>query len=322
MSDDPDMSGVPVVSDDPDCAGCLLGCAPMTVLVRTRAELAAALRPLRRRHLVPTMGALHAGHAALIDAAGPHAVVSVFVNPLQFGEAADLARYPRTLAADLDLCASHDVAVLWAPSVDDVYGAGAPSVTVSAGPLGAAYEGASRPGHFDGMLTVVAKLFGVVRPDAAWFGQKDAQQLALVRRMVTDLDLGVAVHEVPTVRDPDGLALSSRNVYLSAEQRRAAPSVHRALESIVSAIRAGETDPDRALRAGVGLLEAPLAWEYLALVDPVHFAPSESVRPAIVIAAARADALRLLDNELVPDLAGVVPILTPPRITIGTGRLA
>lgn len=285
MSDDPDMSGVPVVSDDPDCAGCLLGCAPMTVLVRTRAELAAALRPLRRRHLVPTMGALHAGHAALIDAAGPHAVVSVFVNPLQFGEAADLARYPRTLAADLDLCASHDVAVLWAPSVDDVYGAGAPSVTVSAGPLGAAYEGASRPGHFDGMLTVVAKLFGVVRPDAAWFGQKDAQQLALVRRMVTDLDLGVAVHEVPTVRDPDGLALSSRNVHLSAAERTAALALSRA-------VHAGSLEGARAELAG----ERGIDLDYVDLVDAVDFTPSETGR---LIVAARVGNTRLIDNAVV-----------------------
>lgn len=257
----------------------------MTVLVRTREELAAALRPLRHRHFVPTMGALHAGHAALLDAAGPGAVVSVFVNPLQFGEAADLARYPRTLAADLALCTSRDVAVVWAPSVADIYAGGQPSVTVSAGPLGAAYEGASRPGHFDGMLTVVAKLFGVVRPEAAWFGQKDAQQLALVRRMVGDLDLGVDIREVPTVREPDGLALSSRNVHLSPAERSAALALSRAVRSGSLALARAEL----ATAAGIDL-------DYVDLVDPATFTPSETGR---LIVAARVGSTRLIDNAVI-----------------------
>ena len=259
----------------------------MTQLVHTRRELAAALERLPRRHFVPTMGALHAGHAALVDAAGPGAVVSVFVNPLQFDEAADLDRYPRTLDADVALAEAHGAAVVWAPAVDDVYVGGRPTVTVKAGPVGAAYEGASRPGHFDGMLTVVAKLFGIVRPDRAYFGQKDAQQLALVRRMVRDLDLGVEVVEVPTVRDADGLALSSRNRFLSPVERRAALALSRA-------VAASSLDEARAILDGAAEIDV----EYVDLVDPDTFEPAEG-RGRLVVAA-RVGSTRLIDNaELV-----------------------
>ncbi|MYX75564.1 pantoate--beta-alanine ligase, partial [Streptomyces sp. SID3915] len=207
-----------------------------TTLLRTAAELDALTRPAgARRAVAMTMGALHDGHATLIRAArkavGPEGqvVVTVFVNPLQFGEAADLDRYPRTLDADLALAAGAGADAVFAPSVDEVYPGGDPQVRIVAGPMGERLEGASRPGHFDGMLTVVAKLLHLTRPDAAFFGQKDGQQLALVRRMVRDLNFGVDIVAVPTVRDPDGLALSSRNRFLSADERRTALALSRAL---------------------------------------------------------------------------------------------
>src|SRR3954453_6757364 len=204
-----------------------------TRLVRSRAELAEARAAMPGRvGLVPTMGALHGGHLANIEAArrrAEHTVVSIFVNPLQFDQAADLARYPRSLAADLALCEQAGVDLVWAPDVDTVYRGGQPEVRVAAGPLADQLEGPSRPGHFDGVLTVVAKLFASIQPDLACFGEKDYQQLTLIRRMVLDLDLPVEVVGVPIVRDPDGLALSSRNVFLSTAQRAQALSLSRAL---------------------------------------------------------------------------------------------
>ncbi|MFD0270749.1 pantoate--beta-alanine ligase [Streptomyces sp. NPDC127106] len=187
------------------------------------------------RAVVMTMGALHEGHATLIrsarEQAGPEGqvVVTVFVNPLQFGANEDLDRYPRTLDADLELAAGAGADAVFAPAVDEVYPGGDPQVRISAGPMGTRLEGATRPGHFDGMLTVVAKLLHLTRPDLALFGQKDAQQLALIRRMVTDLNFPVEVVGVPTVREEDGLALSSRNRYLSAPERRTALALSRAL---------------------------------------------------------------------------------------------
>ena len=198
------------------------------LLASTREELSAALAPRRRSGepvaLVPTMGALHEGHAALLRAArqaagsGP-VVASIFVNPLQFAPGEDLDRYPRTFEADLDLCGREGVDVVFAPAAAEVYPDGEPLVTVEPGPLAAELEGASRPGHFRGVLTVVAKLFGLTRPDLAMFGEKDYQQLVLVRRMSRDLCLGVDVVGVPTVREADGLALSSRNRYLGPDER-------------------------------------------------------------------------------------------------------
>lgn len=188
-----------------------------------------------RRAVVMTMGALHEGHATLVRTAreqvGPegHVVVTVFVNPLQFGANEDLDRYPRTLDADLALAEEAGADAVFAPAVDEVYPGGDPQVRISAGPMGERLEGATRPGHFDGMLTVVAKLLHLTRPDLAFFGQKDAQQLALIRRMVTDLNFPVEVVGVPTVREEDGLALSSRNRYLSPVERRVALALSRAL---------------------------------------------------------------------------------------------
>ncbi|MER5932656.1 pantoate--beta-alanine ligase [Streptomyces sp. NPDC002054] len=188
-----------------------------------------------RRAVVMTMGALHEGHATLVRAAREHAgpdgqvVVTVFVNPLQFGAGEDLDRYPRTLDADLRIAEDAGADVVFAPAVDEVYPGGHPQVRISAGPMGTLLEGATRPGHFDGMLTVVAKLLHLTRPDTAFFGQKDAQQLALIRCMVTDLNFPVGIVGVPTVRESDGLALSSRNRYLSAPERRTALALSRAL---------------------------------------------------------------------------------------------
>ncbi|NEB00735.1 pantoate--beta-alanine ligase [Streptomyces sp. SID13726] len=203
-------------------------------LLRTADELRARTRA-GRRAVVMTMGALHDGHATLVrtarEIAGPdgEVVVTVFVNPLQFGAGEDLDRYPRTLEADLKIAEDAGADVVFAPSVDEVYPGGEPQVRVSAGPMGERLEGAVRPGHFDGMLTVVAKLLHLTRPDIALYGQKDAQQLALIRRMVRDLNFGVEIVGVPTVREDDGLAMSSRNRYLKPQERRTALALSRAL---------------------------------------------------------------------------------------------
>ncbi|MFH8978413.1 pantoate--beta-alanine ligase [Streptomyces sp. NPDC017890] len=204
------------------------------VLLRTADELHARARN-GRRAVVMTMGALHEGHATLIrtarDLVGTdgEVVVTVFVNPLQFGAGEDLDRYPRTLDADLEIAGQAGADAVFAPAVDEVYPGGEPQVRVTAGPMGERLEGASRPGHFDGMLTVVAKLLHLTRPDLALYGQKDAQQLALIRRMVRDLNFGMEIVGVPTVREEDGLALSSRNRYLSVRERRTALALSQAL---------------------------------------------------------------------------------------------
>ncbi|GGN73867.1 pantothenate synthetase [Streptomyces albiflavescens] len=205
-----------------------------TALLRTADELHARTRA-GRRAVVMTMGALHEGHATLIRTAREIAgdqgevVVTVFVNPLQFGQGEDLDRYPRTLDADVKIAEQAGADVVFAPAVDEVYPGGEPQVRISAGPMGERLEGAVRPGHFDGMLTVVAKFLHLTRPDIALFGQKDAQQLALIRRMVRDLNFGVEILGVPTVREEDGLALSSRNRYLSTTERRTALALSQAL---------------------------------------------------------------------------------------------
>ncbi|MEU1130907.1 pantoate--beta-alanine ligase, partial [Streptomyces sp. NPDC005900] len=205
-----------------------------TTLLHTAEPLRTRARE-GRRAVVMTMGALHEGHASLIRAArriaGPdgEVVVTVFVNPLQFGAGEDLDRYPRTLDADLKIAEQAGADTVFAPGVDEVYPGGEPQVRVSAGPMGTVLEGATRPGHFDGMLTVVAKLLHLTRPDVALFGQKDAQQLALIRRMVRDLNFPVEIVGVPTVREDDGLALSSRNRYLSPDERRTALALSQAL---------------------------------------------------------------------------------------------
>lgn len=276
------------------------------LLVDSRAALAAALAPARRSGatigFVPTMGALHDGHASLIDVArartdGP-VVVSIFVNPLQFGKGEDLDRYPRTLAADTALCAAHGADLIFAPAVEEVYPGGEPQVRIDPGPLAELLEGAARPGHFAGVLTVVAKLFGLVAPDLAVFGEKDYQQLTLIRRMVADLCQGVEVVGAPTIRDPDGLAMSSRNRYLSPTERDAALALGRALRA---AVAAGSDGAQAALAAAAAELaaEPAVALDYLVLTDPALQALPAHPQPgtqARVLVAAKVGSTRLLDN--------------------------
>jgi pantoate--beta-alanine ligase len=290
------------------------------VVAVERSALRAVLDPLRAQGhsvaLVPTMGALHAAHVALVRRAHELAdvvAVSIFVNPLQFGPAEDFSRYPRDLDADLAVCAHESVDVVLAPSVETMFPTGDPLVRVHAGPLGDVLEGAARPGHFDGVLTVVAKLFGMVRPDVAVFGAKDAQQLALVRAMVRDLDIPVRVEALPTVRDDGGLALSSRNRYLDETGRAAALALPRALRAGAAAAGSG-APPDEVVRAARSVLadEPGVAVDYVALVDPETFEGLETSdvpkdadadadagdRDALLLLAARVGGTRLIDNEL------------------------
>ncbi|CAN5495408.1 pantoate--beta-alanine ligase [soil metagenome] len=274
------------------------------LVVRTRAELVSALAATRGRGgrvaLVPTMGALHAGHAALVDEARSRVedtdavVVSVFVNPLQFGAGEDLDRYPRTFDTDLEICREHGADVVFAPGVDEVYPGGDPQVTVEPGPLGSVLEGATRPGHYRGVLTVVAKLFVLVRPDVAVFGQKDYQQLVLIRRMVSDLCLGVDVVGAETVREESGLALSSRNAYLDADQKRVALALSGALRAGVAA---GPAGADRVLADATAVLTGTEGVEvdYLALTSP-ELGPAPAHGAARLLVAARVGATRLIDN--------------------------
>jgi pantoate--beta-alanine ligase len=255
----------------------------------------------QRLGLVPTMGALHAGHLALVELARHHAsrvVVSVFVNPTQFGPGEDFERYPRALERDAELAAAAGCDLLFAPAADLVYPPGASTrVTVAAPSRG--LEGALRPGHFDGVATVVTALFGLVRPDVAVFGEKDAQQLAVVRALARDLHLGVEIVAAPIVREPDGLAMSSRNAYLSAAERRAAPALHRALEAARAAVEAGEREGARVVAAIAAELarEPLLALDYAAVVEADSFRPLERLSGEIVVpVAARAGGTRLLDN--------------------------
>jgi pantoate--beta-alanine ligase len=256
--------------------------------------------------LVPTMGALHDGHIALLRRAAElsqpngSVVVSVFVNPLQFGGGEDLDRYPRDLDADLAICEREGVALVFAPGDSQMYPR-EQLINVDPGPMGQVLEGASRPGFFTGVLTVVLKLFQLVGPQVAVFGEKDAQQLALVRRMSDDLCLGVGIASVPIVRDPDGLATSSRNAYLSAPERATALALGRALQA---GRQAGASGPDAVLAAAQHVLEEaaradpPLVLDYLALADPDTFTP---VKPgwagdALLLVAARVGKTRLIDN--------------------------
>jgi pantoate--beta-alanine ligase len=267
----------------------------VTELVRTRAELAAARAGVAGSlALVPTMGALHDGHAELIRLAGTLAdvvAVSIFVNPLQFGPAEDLDRYPRTPERDVELLDRLGVRLVFAPGVAEMYPDGRPAVTVDPGPLGALLEGASRPGHFAGVLTVVTKLLGLVRPDVAVFGEKDYQQLALIRRTVADLELGVRIVGGPTVRDPDGLALSSRNRYLTAEQRQQALALPRALRAGADE---GPNGAGAVLKAATEALRG-IDVDYLALRG-VDLGPAPAAGPARLLVAARIGTTRLIDN--------------------------
>ena len=281
-------------------------------LARTRAELDSALaaaspgvpRTRHARAVVMTMGALHAGHLSLVRHArelADQVVVTIFVNPLQFGAGEDLSRYPRDLARDLELLSGPGLLgpgdVVFAPAPDVVYPDGDPLVRVSAGALGETYEGAVRPGHFDGVLTVVLKLMHLTRPDVALFGRKDAQQLVAVRRMVRDLDVPVEVVGVPLVRDDDGVALSSRNAYLGPDERRRALGLSRALRAGAAAA----SDGPAAVLAAAHAALADEDVDYVALVDPDDFTPvpDDHVGEAVLALAARIGTTRLIDNTSV-----------------------
>jgi pantoate--beta-alanine ligase len=277
------------------------------VLARTRDQLADARAGLDPKAapviLVPTMGALHGGHLALLRAARALArpagtvIVSIFVNPLQFRPGEDLDRYPRTMDADLAMCAAEGVGAVFAPSAAEMYPGGRPEVTVDPGPIGQVFEGEFRPGFFGGVLTVVLKLFNLIRPDVAVFGEKDVQQLALVRRMVSDVDLDIAIASVPIVRDADGLATSSRNRYLSAAERPLALALSRALHAGEASAAEGAGAVLAAARESLQA-EPALAVDYVAVVDPRTFGPAgpDHVGPALIVAAAKVGGTRLIDN--------------------------
>lgn len=262
-----------------------------TRVVRTRAALSEATRE-GRVGVVMTMGALHAGHAALLRAARAEAdfvIATIFVNPLQFGPNEDLARYPRTFAADLALCEAEGVDLVFAPAPEEMYPHGQPAVTVHPGPLGDELEGAARPGHFAGVLTVVLKLFNLTRADVAFFGEKDYQQLTLIRKMVRDLEVPVEVVGVPTVREPDGLALSSRNRYLSAAERELSLSLSRALRL------GGAQRTVHAVLATAGRELEGIDVDYLELRDPQLGSPPAKGKARLLVAA-RVGTTRLIDN--------------------------
>ncbi|MEU0151141.1 pantoate--beta-alanine ligase [Micromonospora fulviviridis] len=276
----------------------------MTELVHTRKELAVARDALTGTvGVVMTMGALHSGHETLLRAArerADHVIVTIFVNPLQFGPNEDFDRYPRTLDADLEICRRAGADVVFAPAVADMYPEGQPRVRLNPGPLGEDLEGLSRPGFFHGVLTVVMKLLQLTRPDLAFFGEKDYQQLTLVRRMVRDLDVPTEIVGVPTVREPDGLALSSRNRYLSAEERAAALSLSAAL-------RAGVEAAEQGADAGVVLAAAHRGFDsgtpgarldYLVLTD-ADLEPGPVSGAARLLIAAWVGATRLIDNTAI-----------------------
>ena len=272
---------------------------PRPIVISTIAELRAALSGSVA--LVPTMGALHNGHLALVDRArelAPTVVVSIFVNPLQFGPNEDLDRYPRTPDEDLAALAAHGVDYVFMPTVEELYPVWPIPTKIVAGAVGGMYEGRSRPGHFDGVLTVVAKLLNIVRPDHVLFGRKDAQQVFLVTRMVADLNIATTVTAIDTVREDDGLALSSRNRFLDDKERRAARVLSQALEAASSS---GDQGIDSVLAAAQSALmgEQLVELDYLAVVHPKTFLPvDDDYRgKATILIAARVGSTRLIDNE-------------------------
>src|SRR5437773_8730697 len=262
---------------------------------------------------VPTMGYLHEGHLRLVDRArqlSDRVVLSVFVNPLQFGPHEDLARYPRDLSRDRELAEARGVDCLFVPDAKAMYPA-APLARVVAGPVADTLEGAARPGHFTGVLTVVAKLFHLVEPDVAVFGRKDFQQAALVKRLVQDLDFPIAIDVAPTARELDGLALSSRNSYLNPDERRAALALSRALRTLEQTWRGGEADPARVQRAGLEAMRVPdVTPEYCALVDENLQPVSRVTAHTVVAVAAHVGKTRLLDNVVLGEGIGADPRVT------------
>jgi pantoate--beta-alanine ligase len=273
-------------------------------IAELRALLAERRRAGDRIALVPTMGFLHEGHLTLVDEARRHAscvVMSIFVNPLQFGPNEDLSRYPRDPEGDAEKAHARAVDILFAPAEREVYPAAHRIIEVRATALADRWEGAVRPGHFAGVLTVVAKLFNITQPDVAIFGQKDIQQATLVRAMVRELDFPLEVIVAPTVREPDGLAMSSRNSYLSTQDRQQALVLSRALRTIAAAFGAGERDAAALSRIGQEeLAGVPAAQvDYLAIVDPERMEPVREATPGTIVAvAARVGPTRLIDNVI------------------------
>jgi pantoate--beta-alanine ligase len=267
-----------------------------------RHRLGAARAAGHQVGFVPTMGYLHAGHRALMERARAECdtlVASIFVNPLQFGPTEDLAAYPRDLARDTELAEAAGVDLLFVPSTEEMYPDGEVQTTVTVAEVAEGLEGATRSTHFAGVATVVAKLFSIVGPSRAYFGEKDFQQVAVVSRMVRDLSMPVEVVPCPTVREPDGLALSSRNAYLTPAERSAAPVIHQALQAGVTAIDAGERDPAHVAALVEGAISAePLAvLDYVAVVDAATLRPIDPLRgPVRLLAAARFGRARLIDN--------------------------
>ena len=276
-------------------------------IIKTCAEMAALCRDVQRPlGLVPTMGALHDGHLSLTRRARADSAtmaVSIFVNPTQFGAGEDFNSYPRSFERDLELLTEQGTDLVFAPPPEEVYPDGF-GTWIEPGSVAEGQEGEARPGHFKGVATVVAKLFNVVRPDRAYFGQKDGQQVAVIRRMAQDLNLGVEVVTMPTIREADGLALSSRNAYLTADQRRAAPVIYRALCAAQELWRGGEQDAGRLRSAAMTVLQAEPMLElvdYVSVVDadsmaPVERADTSGGRRVMVAVAARVGAVRLIDN--------------------------
>ncbi|HEY4363441.1 MAG TPA: pantoate--beta-alanine ligase [Bryobacteraceae bacterium] len=279
-------------------------------VIHTIAELRARLASERARlaskkdvGLVPTMGALHQGHGSLIDRAAAEnacTVVSIFVNPIQFNDPADYQRYPRTLATDADFCERHGARIIFAPSTEEMYPE-PPKTFVEVEGVGEHLCGKFRPGHFRGVATVVMKLFQIVQPERAYFGEKDAQQLAVIERMVFDLSVPVKVIPVATVREADGLAMSSRNQHLTGEQRAVAPLLYRALQEARRSIQAGERDRDRVKESALAILsESAIRVEYLEIVDASTMQPVERIAGRLRIAmAAWVGSTRLIDNVFV-----------------------
>jgi pantoate--beta-alanine ligase len=280
------------------------------ITVERIAELRAVVRQWRAEGakvgFVPTMGSLHAGHISLLAAArfrADRVISSVFVNPLQFGPSEDFERYPRSPVEDSELLADAGSDLLFLPAVEEIYPDGRESATrISVKPLSEILEGAHRPGHFDGVATVVAKLFGIVQPDVAVFGEKDYQQLAIIRRMTSDLDIPVEIVGAPTVRSPDGLAMSSRNRYLSAAERSLAPRIHAALKGAAERIDQGSGDPAAIMAWGAQQLRgAGMQPDYFEIRDAATLLPPvPGARELVILVAARLGKARLIDNLRVP----------------------
>lgn len=297
-------------------------------------ELSVTLEALRagghRIGVVPTMGALHEGHRSLLRRAAQECdavVVTIFVNPLQFGDSKDLATYPRTLQDDLHLCQREEVSLVFAPPLEEMYPEGPEAMLtqVSVRQLAAAWEGAARPGHFDGVATVVAKLFAMCGPAKAYFGEKDFQQLAVVRRMAADLSFPVEVVGCPTVREPDGLARSSRNVRLSRPGRAAASVLHRALAAGSQAVRAAASDPAAVASVMAQVVgEEPLAaLDYAAVVDPGDLTTPERLTPGgtwRLLVAATIDSVHLIDNVGATSPAPADPRAPRPALAGGGAK--